>query len=178
LNHYCTYFDRNFLIQGVALAGSLRTHDPQSVLWVLCLDDFTFDYLQSINDPVLRPVPLAVLETADPKLRAARENRTLIEYYFTLSPCWPRYLLQREPKLERITYLDADLFFYASPAALFTEMGNRSVLITLRPLQRRHPLLPQRHPRPRLPRSLAPPMPRLVPRLRRRGPLRRSRLSR
>jgi hypothetical protein len=141
VNHYCTYFDRNFLIQGMALAGSLRTHDPDSVLWVLCLDEFTYAYLRETSDAALRPVPLSKLEAADPGLQAARANRTLIEYYFTLSPCWPRYLLRQDPSLERITYLDADLFFYASPEALFHEMDNRSVLVT----EHRYPSYLQHH---------------------------------
>jgi hypothetical protein len=130
VNHYCTYFDRNFLIQGLALARSLHAHDQDALLWVLCLDDFTHRYFTELSDQRIRPVPLATLEEADPALSAAKENRSLVEYYFTLSPCWPRFLLQTQPELERITYLDADLFFFARPQPIFAEMGGKSVFIT------------------------------------------------
>ena len=40
MNHYCTYFDRGFLAQGLALWRSLGKHDLDSVLWVLALDEF------------------------------------------------------------------------------------------------------------------------------------------
>jgi hypothetical protein len=143
VNHYCTYFDRNFLIHGMALARSLRTHDSKSVLWILCLDDFTYQYLEDCNDPAIRPVPLAELESADPALRAAKEDRSLVEYYFTLSPCWPRHLLRENPTMERVTYLDADLFFYGSPEPVFAEMGERSVFVT----EHRYPEFLQHHAR-------------------------------
>ncbi len=130
MNHYCTYFDRGFLIQGLALAASLRRHDPDSLLWVLCLDDYTSDYLEERADSQIRPLRLADLEDADPELCRVKDNRTRIEYYFTLSPCLPRHLLQRHPEIDRITYVDADLFFFDSPAAIFAEMDTASVLVT------------------------------------------------
>src|SRR5918912_1541432 len=93
MNHYCTYFDRGFLIQGLALWRSLAAHDASAVLWVLALDDFTDEVLRELGDARLRVVTLAELERDDPELLAAKANRARVEYYFTLSPCWPRWLL-------------------------------------------------------------------------------------
>jgi hypothetical protein len=87
MNHYCTYFDREFLPQGLALWRSMQAHDPAAVLWVLALDDFTADVLRRLGEPGLRVVPLAELEAGEPALAAAKTNRTRVEYYFTLSPC-------------------------------------------------------------------------------------------
>lgn len=132
MNHYCTYFDRGFLVQGLALWRSLQAHDAGAVLWILALDDFTADVLTELDDAALRVVPLADLEAGDPGLAAAKSNRTRVEYYFTLSPCWPRWLLASHPEVGRITYLDADLFFLAGPEAIFAPMDSAgaSVLIT------------------------------------------------
>jgi hypothetical protein len=132
MNHTCTYFDRGFAIQGLALWRSLVAHDPTAILWVLALDDFTADLLRELAEPRLRVVALAEVEHGDPALAAARGNRTRVEYYFTLSPCWPRWLLAAHPEIERVTYLDADLFFFASPAPIFAAMdaAGASVLIT------------------------------------------------
>ncbi|PTY03777.1 hypothetical protein DB347_21340 [Opitutaceae bacterium EW11] len=135
VNHFCTYFDRNFLVQGMALADSVRRNDPSSVLWVLCLDDFSRDYLAELGEPRIRPVALAELEAHDPELRSAKSRRTRVEYYFTLSPCWPRHLLRTVPGLNRITYLDADMYWFASPCEALEEIGDGSVLIT----EHRHP---------------------------------------
>lgn len=132
MRHYCTYFDRGFLIQGVALWRSLARHDPAAVLWVLALDDFTAKLLDELSDTRLRVVSLAELEAGDPELREAKTNRSCVEYYFTLSPCWPHWLLTAKPEIDRVTYLDADLFFFASPAPIFAAMdaAGASVLIT------------------------------------------------
>ncbi len=132
MNHYCTYFDRGFLVQGLALWRSLEAHDPEAVLWVLALDDVTHEILHDLKEPGLEAVSLGELEAADLQLAAAKDNRTRVEYYFTLSPCWPRWLLATQPGVERITYLDADLFFFANPAPIFTamEVARASVLIT------------------------------------------------
>src|SRR5438128_7280681 len=107
MNHYCTYFDRGFLIQGLALWRSLAAHDAHGTLWVLALDEFTAEVLREFNEPHLRVITLDEFERNDPALRAAKASRSRVEYYFTLSPCWPRWLLATQPAIERITYLDA-----------------------------------------------------------------------
>jgi hypothetical protein len=130
VNHYCTYFDRHFLVQGMAMAASLRQHDPDSLLWVLCLDTYTTAFLREIEDERINIIDLGTIELADPELLEAKSSRNSIEYYFTLSPCWPRYLLREYPEIDRITYVDADMFFFASPTPIFSEMREASVLIT------------------------------------------------
>lgn len=132
MNHYCTYFDSGFLIQGLAMWRSLAARDQDSVLWVLALDDRAADVLREIGGTWLRVVRLEEIEAGDEELRAAKANRSKAEYYFTLSPCWPLWLLRRRTDIERVTYLDADLFFFGNPGAMFEEMdrAGASVMIT------------------------------------------------
>ena len=132
MNHYCTYFDRGFLIQGLALWRSVAAHDADAELWVLALDEFTADALGELAEPRLHVVSLATLEAGDTELAAAKANRTRVEYFFTLSPCWPRWLLATHPEMARVTYIDADMFFFASPAPVFAAMdaARASVLVT------------------------------------------------
>lgn len=127
--HYCTYFDSGFVPQGVALWRSLRRHDPEALLWVLALDDGAAALLRYVADDSLRITSLAELEAADPELAAVKSSRSRVEYFFTLSPCWPRSLLRTHPDIDRITYLDADLLFFARPQELFDELGNGSILL-------------------------------------------------
>lgn len=129
MRHYCTYFDRNFLVRGLTLYRSLREHEDAFTLWVLCLDDVTYDSLVTLDAPGLEPIRLADLEAAFPELLPAKSNRSRIEYFFTCSPALPRYILNVEPEIDIITYLDADLYFFASPAPLFEEMQDKSILI-------------------------------------------------
>ena len=132
MNHYCTYFDRGFLVQGVALWRSVARHDPDAALWVLALDDETADALRALGDTFLRLVPLAELEAADPELLAMRSQRSWPEYLFTLSPCWPRWILATQRYICRVTYLDADLACFSRPTGMFAAMeaASASVMVT------------------------------------------------
>jgi len=129
MNHYCTYFDGGFLARGLVLWQSLRQHDPAAVLWVLALDEVAAAALRARAEPDLRVVALAELEAGDDGLAAAKANRSRVEYYFTLSPCWPRWLLRSQPRIECLVYLDADLMFFASPRPVWDELARGSVLL-------------------------------------------------
>lgn len=130
MNHYCTYFDRNYLAQGLALWASLEMRDPAAVLWVLALDDFTAEVLGEAGGERLRVVPFVELLGADPELEAVREGRSRNEFIFTLSPCLPIHLFRTRAEIDLLTYLDADLFFFSDPRAMHQELGAGSILIT------------------------------------------------
>ena len=129
MRHYCTYFDRHYLVRGLALYRSLKRHAEPLVLWVLCFDDFSFEVLTRLALPDLRPIAQAEFERGDDALLAAKAVRSKVEYYFTCSPSWPLYLLKQNPEIALLTYLDADLYFYHSPEPIFDEMGDGSILI-------------------------------------------------
>jgi hypothetical protein len=126
---YCTYFDHNYLSRGLALHHSLQRYAPGSRLWVLCLSEACYRTLLTLDLPNLIPRRLAEFEAADPEVAATRPHRSTIEYYFTCSPAWMLFVLEREADAEWVTYLDGDLFFYQSPEAIYGELENASVAI-------------------------------------------------
>jgi hypothetical protein len=75
------------------------------------------------------PIALSALEADDNGLYSVKASRSRVEYYFTVTPTLPLYLFKHFPEIDFITYLDSDLFFFASPAPLFTEIGDRSIAI-------------------------------------------------
>ncbi len=127
--YFCTYFDKNYLNKGLALYHSLSEQCPEFRLYILCMDDVCHRTLARMSLPDVTLVSREEFEKDDPALRGAKENRSLIEYYFTCTPSLPLYVLNRWPEVDIITYLDSDLFFFRSPAELYEEMGSRSVLI-------------------------------------------------
>jgi hypothetical protein len=126
---YCTYFDHNYLSRGLALYHSLQRHAPGTRLWVLCLSDTCHRVLVSLDLPGLVAVRLEEFEAADPELAATRPTRSIVEYYFTCSPAWMLHVRGREPEADWITYLDGDLYFYASPDAVYDELVEAMVAI-------------------------------------------------
>jgi SAM-dependent methyltransferase len=127
-NHYCTYFDAHYLPRGVAMIRSLIRHDPLARVFVLCFDAATESYIQTMA-PNVTAVGVDELCAADPEFAESRHNRSRIEWYFTSTAAFPHYLLRRFPALPRITYLDADLYFYCSPEPLHFEARDASVQI-------------------------------------------------
>jgi hypothetical protein len=126
---YATYFDRNYLTRGLALYRSLVSHSPAFRLWVLCLDQETYHILGRLGLEHVELIPLPTLERADPALLAARTTRSRVEYYWTCGPAFLAYLFTTRPEIGLLSYLDADLFFFADPTPLFDELGDGSILL-------------------------------------------------
>lgn len=127
--HFCTYFDHNYLRQGLALHRSLQRYCPDFTLHVLCLSPACRDALLSMDLPGVRVTALEALEAACPELLAVKGGRSRIEYYFTLTPIWPLYLLEQGRCPDRVTYLDSDLWFFSSPMPLLDAQGEASVSV-------------------------------------------------
>jgi hypothetical protein len=124
---YCTYFDHRYLVRGLALYQSLVDHANPSRLYILCLSQLCFQILLSLKLPNVYLLTLDDLEQADPELAATRDNRSLVEYYFTCTPALLMHLFRTEGDIDTLTYLDADLFFFANPAPILDEIGDRSI---------------------------------------------------
>lgn len=129
IRYFCTYFDGNYLPRGLALYRSLQRHCPSFQLWVLCMDRTCYDVLVRLALPGLHVIALEDYEKGDQELLRAKPTRTLIEYYFTCSPSLPLFILNHHPQVDVITYLDADLGFFADPQPLYEEIGDRSIAI-------------------------------------------------
>jgi hypothetical protein len=124
---YCTYFDHRYLPKGLALLESLRRHCAPFQLWVFCLDEPCRRVLADLGAPELRLVTLPELESWAPELTAAKANRTLIEFYFTLTPFLPQFVMEHSAEAELVTYLDSDLYFFSPAEDIFAEIGTASV---------------------------------------------------
>ena len=129
MRFFCTFFDRNYLSRGLALYRSLQEHCPEFRLWVLCMDEATYHYLTRLGLPGLEPIALKDFEEGDAPLLAAKQNRSRVEYYFTCTPSLPLYVFNHWLAVDLVTYLDADLYFFAGPEPLFEELGSGSIAI-------------------------------------------------
>jgi hypothetical protein len=87
------------------------------------------EWLAHRNLPGLRPIALEEFERGDELLLRAKPTRSAVEYFFTCSPSLPLFVLARALQADRITYLDADLYFFQDPEPVFAEMGQHSISI-------------------------------------------------
>lgn len=124
---FCTLFDKNYLTRGLALHSSLINHCPDFHLWVLCMDETTFEIVSKLN---LEKVTLIKLvDFIDPELLAVKPTRSSAEFCWTSTPSLPLYIFAHFSGIDIISYLDADLYFYSSPEPIFSEFGQNSIMI-------------------------------------------------
>lgn len=130
MEHYVTLFDSLFLPQGLALHASMQRHAGAHTLWVLCMDERANEVLHRLALPNVRPIALADAETEE--LRRVKPTRTLGEYCWTMTPFTPGFVFARDPAAQRVTYLDADMWFRQDVRPLFDqfERSGKAVLIT------------------------------------------------
>ena len=120
----------DYLFRFVALHQSLVRSCVPFRLHAFCFDGRVARILRRIELPSVHVVSLSELEAVDSELASVRRDRTAAEYCQTAKASAILHLLDRDPKIGRVTYLDADLFFFSSPAPIFEEMGDASILIT------------------------------------------------
>lgn len=125
--NFCTQFDKNYLYKGLTLFYSLKkSFNKDFVFWVLCFDDLTYEVLSKLNERQVKLIKLEEFENED--LKKVKKERTFIEYAWTCTSNFMSYLLENK-KVDSITYLDADLYFFNSPEILFREISSNSVAI-------------------------------------------------
>jgi hypothetical protein len=126
-HHFCTYFDGNYWSRAASLLDSLDRHCPSFTLHMLCMDDVSFEKVNALGRSHVVSTRLSELERALPELMRAKSSRSLLEYYFTCGPAFIRYVLDRNPAVDVITYLDADLYFFHDPQPLFDAFQGHSI---------------------------------------------------
>ncbi len=121
---FCTLFDKNYLVQGVALHASLRRHARDFRLYALCMDQAAFAMLERMRSDTL--IPLSVEELVTPEVDAVRARTTHGQFCWVCQPLVCEHLLDRSG-VDSVTYLESDSMFFSDPEALFEELGERSV---------------------------------------------------
>lgn len=123
-----TYFDKNYLSKFLNLKSSLDQFNIDYKFYVLCLDDFVYKFFKKNNFDNIEIILLNDVENKYDKLKIVKNNREIIEYYFTLSPFLPKYIFE-EKKINQIVYVDTDYYFFNNPTKLFNYSNDASVTI-------------------------------------------------
>jgi len=126
--NFCTYFDKNYLSRFLALHASLNAFKFSYTFYVFSLDEFVNVFFKKNKLNNIKVISLKDLEQEYKKLLIAKKNRDLIEYYFTLTPFLPKYL-HRKFNINKISYLDSDMYFFKSPLDKIEENSRFSIVL-------------------------------------------------
>ena len=124
---YCVILTKYRLLQGLALYRSLQRNAAASKVYFLCVDSETYEILagMGLTDAVL----VRLEEVENNELLKVKAERKLNEYCWTLKPYFLEYLLCLN-NVRRITYLDADLYFFNNPEKIFDDAPYCPVILT------------------------------------------------
>lgn len=126
--YFCNVVSLTRLYQFIALYNSIQANTKVFNIFVLCMDDDTFRILEAarLNNVIL--TKLRDLENDN--LLELKSKRQIEEYCWTLKPVFLTHILEQNEFIDRITYLDADLYFHNNPELLFVGSENCSVLLS------------------------------------------------
>ncbi len=122
--------DRRFIAQGLALQASVsEAAGREAELTVLALEPEVSRYLAEFGPEAISVITLGELEALDPELAATREQRSWVEYCWTVTPAFCALMVERAPKGAVVAWLDADIAFLRDPVELLDSLGSGSLLL-------------------------------------------------
>ena len=133
MRHYCTLFDSKYLPQGLALYESLKANESKRfALWILAMDVDCEIVLRDMRLPNAR---ICSREWFERQARfAIKDGQTWQEYCWACASVFTDHLMQiceddENETFDEFIYLDADCYFFNSPAVIFEEIGARSIAV-------------------------------------------------
>ena len=126
--YFCNIVSHTRLYQFIALYNSIKANMNIFNIFVLCMDEDTFRILEAA---MLANVTLTKLsDIEDENLLNIKSSRRIEEYCWTLKPVFLSRILKQNEFIDRITYLDADLYFHNNPELILEGSENCSVLLS------------------------------------------------
>lgn len=119
---YCTLFDKNYLVFGVALLRSVLRFGGKA--YVLCLDQETYNALIKLK---LENVILINSQDFYPDLfQSLKDITNYPQKCWIAQPYLCEYVLENFNE-SGVTYIDSDCYYFADPQPLYDELTNYSV---------------------------------------------------
>ena len=126
-HHFCSITDKNFLVRLLALHESLIKLGAPFKLWTLCLDQESYEILNSIGSNV---IAIKLADLNDAELEAVKSSRRPNEFAWTCKPSLILNVLSKIGAGDIITYVDADIYFYSSPIVDIEPVQDWSIIVT------------------------------------------------
>ena len=138
MHYLCTLSDKNYAIFGLALYESLLKSGPNNfILYYLCLDNETYELIDSIDAQNIQPISIEELKSS-PDFDVLQNNTIYTPmssdasntYCFALASFLSEYLVSKF-QLPDIFYADADVMFYHDIQTMHDAVSQKSVGIIL-----------------------------------------------
>jgi hypothetical protein len=126
-----TFANAKYLPQLLSMLESFQNKVQSSRMAVVALDKETSESVSRLNFSRVDIFSIEDLEMHVSQLSIARNDRSLSEYFFTLTSALPIFLFKVYPKHDFVVYVDADLFFFDNPEKCIMSLNDKdNVLLT------------------------------------------------
>ena len=125
MNHFCTISTFSHLYKVYALAESLKGLQPDFLLHVLVIDgstDISFENCRFLNTTQLESE-----EGPIPAISKYKQHKDKLRW--ALKPVFMKHMLDKQG-IEKVIYVDNDLFFYSEYQFLFDLLEKHSFVLT------------------------------------------------
>ena len=129
MKNICTVSDINYLPKGLTLYESISDNFKDFTLNYLCIDDLTYQKLNSINLPNLKVFHVDEFTSKDDFLLNLK-NQDYKYFCWSLASYFSNHLLSTD--IDSITYIDSDIFFHHSLQILFDSIGEQNEIAIFR----------------------------------------------
>lgn len=127
---YCSSFSKAYAYKGLLLYESLERWDKDFHFFMICLQPEVEELIAKMRLKNATIISLSAIEGQDKELLKVKGGRNEKEYAWTIKASIMLYLFDNFPGIDHIVWLDGDTCFYADPQPIFTEWGNRSIVLT------------------------------------------------
>ena len=128
--HLATFFDIRYLSRGLALYESLLAKKTPFFLWILCMDTESLEAIKKRELKNAGIVSVQDLERFDNRVSIAKNNRSTVEFYFTIKSFLCKYILEMNKNINLLTYIDADTYFFGNPEVIIDTMNGYSIALS------------------------------------------------
>jgi hypothetical protein len=127
--HFCTLFDMRYAARGLSMLESLDAHfSGEKTITILAMDNTTPDMIRKMGRSHWNVI--SVQDLNDGELLEVKTTRPHREFCWTCTPVLAARMVEAHDQDDVVVYLDADLYFFATPQLLLDELrGDGSILI-------------------------------------------------
>ncbi|MFT9496066.1 hypothetical protein [Anaerosolibacter sp.] len=127
--HFSTVVSEKYIFKFMVMYQSLIHHYDNLHVYVLCLDEWSYQILNALKYEKSTLLKLEYIEDDD--LRALSTQRMFHEYAWTLKPATLYYVMKNFSEADYFAHVDADLCFFSNPIAIFKENSNAKLFLTI-----------------------------------------------
>ena len=127
--NFVTLFDQSYAPQGLALIESISTQHPNANIWIIAMDDVSHKLLSELQYPNVKIIEVNEITTHS--FVSVSNKRSLSEYCWTAKPFAVSEVFRRNPLVDSVALIDANMYLLQSFESLFREFKktNRTTMI-------------------------------------------------